>query len=332
MARTEKAVVVAGIRKSFGDVVALRDVSFEVERGEVLGLLGPNGAGKTTTVNILSTLITPDSGRALIAGHDVVSDPSGVRRSLMLTGQYAALDDMLTGRENLLMFGRLQGLKKKVAKERALELLEQFDLVAAGDRPVGTYSGGMKRRIDIACGLVVRPEVVFLDEPTTGLDPRSRQAIWELVTDFKEAGIATLLTTQYLEEADLLSDRIIVIDKGTVIAEGTADQLKERTGGTYCEIVPRHMRDLPEVARVLGPLLPQANRAALSETSDRISMPAPDGPTTLMAALTKLSEANIELMDIALRRPSLDEVFLALTGDDTRAAADRTLAAADAYA
>jgi len=334
MARSEKAVVVAGIRKSFGSVAALRDVSFEVERGEVLGLLGPNGAGKTTTVNILSTLITPDSGRALIAGHDVVSDPAGVRRSLMLTGQYAALDDMLTGRENLLMFGRLQGLKKKVAKERAVELLEQFDLEAAADRPVGTYSGGMKRRIDIACGLVVRPEVVFLDEPTTGLDPRSRQAIWELVTDFKEAGIATLLTTQYLEEADLLSDRIVVIDKGTVIAEGTADQLKERTGGTYCEIVPRNMRDLPQVVRVLGPLLPPAIRAALSETSDRISMPAPDGPTTLMAALTKLSEANIELTDIALRRPSLDEVFLALTGDHAPGSDDRTdkFAAVDAYA
>jgi len=304
-----------------------------VGRGEVLGLLGPNGAGKTTTVNILSTLITPDSGRALIAGHDVVADPAGVRRSLMLTGQYAALDDMLTGRENLLMFGRLQGLKKKVAKERALELLEQFDLVEASDRPVSTYSGGMKRRIDIACGLVVRPEVVFLDEPTTGLDPRSRQAIWELVTDFKEAGIATLLTTQYLEEADLLSDRIIVIDKGTVIAEGTADQLKERTGGTYCEIVPRHIADLPEVVRVLGPLLPQANRAALTETSDRISMPAPEGPRTLMAALTKLNEADIELMDIALRRPSLDEVFLALTGDHPRDAGERTeVPAAGAYA
>jgi len=180
----------------------------------------------------------------------------------------------------------------------------------------------------------VRPEVVFLDEPTTGLDPRSRQAIWELVTDFKEAGIATLLTTQYLEEADLLSDRIIVIDRGTVIAEGTADQLKERTGGTYCEIVPRHLRDIHEVARVLGPLLPEANRAALTETSDRISMPAPDGPNTLMAALQMLSEAHIELMDIALRRPSLDEVFLALTGDDTRSRDDETeeFARADAYA
>lgn len=334
MVSSDKAVVVAGIKKSFGDVVALRDVSFEMERGEVLGLLGPNGAGKTTTVNILSTLIKPDSGRALIAGHDVVADPAGVRRALMLTGQHAALDDLLTGRENLLMFGRLQGLKKKVAKQRAQELLEQFDLVGAGDRAVGNYSGGMKRRIDIACGLVVRPEVVFLDEPTTGLDPRSRQAIWELVTDFKEAGIATLLTTQYLEEADLLSDRIIVIDKGTVIAEGTADQLKERTGGTYCEIVPRQLADIPEVARILGPLLPDANRAALTDTSDRISMPAPDGPNTLMQALHLLSEANIELMDIALRRPSLDEVFLALTGDHPGGSDDEPepLVAADAYA
>lgn len=336
MSSSEKAVVVAGIKKSFGEVAALRDVSFEVERGEVLGLLGPNGAGKTTTVNILSTLIKPDSGRALIAGHDVVSDPAGVRRALMLTGQHAALDDLLTGRENLLMFGRLQGLKKKVAKQRAQELLEQFDLVHAGDRAVGNYSGGMKRRIDIACGLVVRPEVVFLDEPTTGLDPRSRQAIWELVTDFKEAGIATLLTTQYLEEADLLSDRIIVIDKGTVIAEGTADQLKERTGGTYCEIVPRHLSDIPEVAKILGPLLPDAHRAALTDTSDRISMPAPDGPGTLMQALHLLSESDIELTDIALRRPSLDEVFLALTGDHPKTFEDETekfsATDADAYA
>jgi ABC-2 type transport system ATP-binding protein len=331
MTSSDKAVVVAGIKKSFGDVEALRDVSFEVQRGEVLGLLGPNGAGKTTTVNILSTLIKPDCGRALIAGHDVVADPAGVRRSLMLTGQHVALDDLLTGRENLLMFGRLQGLKKKLAKQRAQELLEQFDLVGAADRPVGNYSGGMKRRIDIACGLVVRPEVVFLDEPTTGLDPRSRQAIWELVTDFKDAGIATLLTTQYLEEADLLSDRIIVIDKGTVIAEGTANQLKERTGGTYCEIVPRQPRDIPAMAAALGSLLPDTNRAALDDTSDRISMPAPDGPNTLMQALHRLSEADIELMDIALRRPSLDEVFLVLTGDHPGGTADE-VEVADAFA
>jgi ABC-2 type transport system ATP-binding protein len=317
MSSTEKAVIVAGIRKTFGSVVAVRDISFEIGVGEVLGLLGPNGAGKTTTVDILSTLTRPDHGVAVIAGHDVVRDPAGVRRSIMLTGQHVSLDDMLTGRENLVMFGRLQGLKKSAARLRAKELLEQFDLVHAGDRNVGTYSGGMKRRIDIACGLVIRPEVVFLDEPTTGLDPRSRQAIWELVSSCKEQGIATLLTTQYLEEADLLSDRIIVIDHGTVIAEGTADELKERTGGTYCEIVPRHLDDIPAMVEALGSLLPETNRAALTDTSDRIAMPAPDGPNTLMRALDLLNAANIELMDIALRRPSLDEVFLALTARDT---------------
>ncbi len=315
MFSVDKAVIVAGVRKSFGSVDALRDMNFHVGRGEVLALLGPNGAGKTTTVDILSTLTRPDEGQAVVAGHDVVKDPASVRRAIMLTGQHVALDDMLTGRENLVMFGRLQGLKKPDARTRAEELLEQFDLVEAGDRNVSTYSGGMRRRIDIACGLVVRPEVVFLDEPTTGLDPRSRQSIWELVGDFKEAGIATLLTTQYLEEADALSDRIIVIDHGTVIAEGTADELKERTGGTYCEVVPRDLKDLPAVAQALGAMLPATHRAALTTTSDRIAMPAPGGPDTLVQALNRLSAANIELMDIALRRPSLDEVFLALTGD-----------------
>jgi ABC-2 type transport system ATP-binding protein len=310
-----KAVVVDGIRKTFGSVVALRDISFEVGRGEVLGLLGPNGAGKTTMVDILSTLTRPDHGRAEVAGHDVLSDPAGVRRSIMLTGQHVALDDMLTGRENLVMFGRLQGLKKSEARARAKELLDHFDLVHAADRCVSTYSGGMRRRIDIACGLVVRPEVAFLDEPTTGLDPRSRQSIWDLVSDFKEAGIATLLTTQYLEEADTLSDRIIVIDHGTIIAEGTADELKERTGATYCEIVPRHIKDLPVIVKALGPLLPEANRA-LATGADRIAMPAPDGPNTLVQALHHLNTANIDLLDIALRRPSLDEVFFALTSQD----------------
>jgi ABC-2 type transport system ATP-binding protein len=313
MAQHRKAVVVDGIRKTFGSVVALRDISFDVGRGEVLGLLGPNGAGKTTTVDILSTLTRPDSGYAEVAGYDVSSDPAGVRRSIMLTGQQVALDDMLTGRENLVMFGRLQGLPKLLARSRATELLDHFDLTDAADRRVSTYSGGMRRRIDIACGLVIRPEVVFLDEPTTGLDPRSRQSIWNLVTDFKEAGIATLLTTQYLEEADALSDRIIVIDHGTIIAEGTADELKARTGATYCEIVPRHLKDLTAMAEVLGALLPENTRAALTPASDRIAMPAPDGPNTLVQALWQLGAANIELLDIALRRPSLDEVFLALT-------------------
>ncbi len=318
MSSTDKAVVVDDLRKSFGAVIALRGISFEVGCGEVLGLLGPNGAGKTTTVDILSTLATQDSGTAIVAGHDVRTDAAGVRRSIMLTGQHVALDDMLTGRQNLVMFGRLQGLKKAEARSRATELLERFDLVGAADRSVKHYSGGMRRRIDIACGLVVRPEVVFLDEPTTGLDPRSRLAIWELVSDFKADGIATLLTTQYLEEADSLSDRIIVIDKGTIIAEGTADSLKERTGGTYCEIVPRDINDVPAVAAALGSLLPDANRVALTDVSDRVSMPAPDGANTLISALNLITAADIELQDIALRRPSLDEVFLRLTGQENR--------------
>jgi len=313
----DKAVVVDDLKKSFGSVVALRGISFEVGRGEVLALLGPNGAGKTTTVDILSTLATPDSGTAVVAGHNVRSDPGGVRRSIMLTGQQVALDDMLTGRQNLVMFGRLQGLRKSAARTRAAELLERFDLVGAADRGVKHYSGGMRRRIDIACGLVVRPEVVFLDEPTTGLDPRSRLSIWELVSDFKAEGIATLLTTQYLEEADSLSDRIIVIDKGTIIAEGTADSLKDRTGGTYCEIVPRDMKDVPAVAAALGTLLPAELRAALTDASDRVAMPAPDGANTLIAALNLIGAADIELLDIALRRPSLDEVFLQLTGQES---------------
>jgi ABC-2 type transport system ATP-binding protein len=319
MPSSDKAVLVDRIRKTFGSVVALHSISFHVDRGEVLGLLGPNGAGKTTMVDILSTLARPDSGCAQVAGHDVVSDPGGVRRSIMLTGQQVALDDMLTGRENLVMFGRLQGLSKREARSRAKNLIEHFDLAHAADRHVGTYSGGMRRRIDIACGLVVRPQVVFLDEPTTGLDPRSRQSIWDLVSRFKEAGIATLLTTQYLEEADVLSDRIIVIDHGTIIAEGTPDELKERTGATYCEIIPRDLKHLPAVAEALGALLPDKHRAALTPASDRIAIPAPDGPNTLVAALGRLSAANIELRDIGLRHPSLDEVFFALTTDERKA-------------
>lgn len=325
MSGTDTAVVVDGLKKSFGTVEALRGISFEVGRGEVIGLLGPNGAGKTTTVDILSTLTTPDSGRAEVAGFDVLADPAGVRRSIMLTGQHVALDGMLTGRENLLMFGRLQGLRKSDARARANELLAQFDLVAAADRRVDTYSGGMRRRIDIACGLVVRPQVVFLDEPTTGLDPRSRQSVWDLVSHFKDSGIATLLTTQYLEEADSLSDRIIVIDHGQIIAEGTADELKARTGATFCEVVPRHLDDLPTVAKALGSLLPEQSRNALTESADRVAMPAPDGPKTLVQALATLDAEGIELLDIALRRPSLDEVFFALTGGEQTARADSPL-------
>ncbi|MDP0397880.1 ATP-binding cassette domain-containing protein [Tsukamurella strandjordii] len=318
MNHTESAVVVEGLTKRFGDFVALSGIDLEVRRGEILGLLGPNGAGKTTTVDILATLSRPSTGRAVVAGCDVAIDPAGVRRAIMLTGQNAALDDILTGRENLILFARLQGLRKAAAQARATDLLERFDLEYAADRQVGTYSGGMRRRIDIACGLVVRPEVVFLDEPTTGLDPRSRQGVWDLVRQLREEGIATLLTTQYLEEADALSDRITVIDRGTVIAEGTADQLKERTGATVCEIVPRDRTDVPRVIEALGAMAP-ADREATTGT-DRIAIPAPDGTRTLVEAVSRIDFAGIELLDVALRRPSLDEVFFALTGSGAPAA------------
>jgi ABC-2 type transport system ATP-binding protein len=310
MPTSEKTVIVSGVSKSFGDVAALRDISFEVSRGEVLGLLGPNGAGKTTMVDVLSTLTRPDRGHARVAGHDVVSHPARVRRSIMLTGQQVAVDNLLTGHQNLMLFGQLQGLTRAAARARAAELIREFDLEDAANRRVETYSGGMRRRIDIACGLVVHPEVAFLDEPTAGLDPLSRQSIWDLVGRFKAAGVTTLLTTQYLQEADALSDRIIVIDRGVVIAEGTAEQLKEHTGCGYCEIVPKDPKELSTIAEALGSLLPYEKPTL---TSDRIAIPAPDGANTLMEALRRLDVANIGVADVALRRPTLDDVFIALT-------------------
>lgn len=314
----DAAVLVEDVHKSFGDVHALRGISFSAPRGSVLGILGPNGAGKTTMVKVLSTLIMPDSGRAVVAGHDVATAGPAVRRSIMMTGQYAALDDTLSGRENIELFGRLMGLDKRASKARAQALLDEFDLADTGKRPVRGYSGGMRRRIDIACGLVVRPEVVFLDEPTTGLDPRSRQGVWSLVEALKRQGITVLLTTQYLEEADVLSDNIIVIDKGTVIAEGTSDQLKAKTGGSFCEVVPLDPLQVPEVARLLGELIPDSVRAELDGASDRLSIPAPHGAATLSEILRRIDAAEIPLADIALRRPSLDDVFLTLTGHSHR--------------
>lgn len=297
------------LRMRYGSTDVLHDVTFQARHGEVLVLLGPNGAGKTTTVSVLSTLTKPDAGRALVAGYDVVREAAAVRASIMLTGQYAALDEMLTGRENLVLFGRLMGLRRKEAKTRADELLGQFELEQAADRRVGQYSGGMRRRIDIACGLVRPPQVVFLDEPTTGLDPVSRQSLWGLVRALKQQGVTILLTTQYLEEADVLSDNIIVVDKGTVIAEGTADQLKARTGASYCEVVPADPGELPAVVTALTGL----GEITVAESADRVSLPAPDGAATLGEALRRITEADIELIDIALRRPSLDEVFIELT-------------------
>ncbi|WP_238845860.1 ATP-binding cassette domain-containing protein [Nocardia terpenica] len=308
-ADTDSAIVVESVQKAFGDVQALRGISFSAAAGSVLGVLGPNGAGKTTMVSVLSTLTRPDAGRALVAGYDVVREAARVRSSIMLTGQYAALDEMLTGRENLVLFGRLMGLRPKQAKERAVQLLEQFELTDAADRRVGQYSGGMRRRIDIACGLVRLPKVVFLDEPTTGLDPASRQRLWSLVRELKQQGVTILLTTQYLEEADALSDNIIVVDKGTVIAEGTADQLKARSGASYCEVVPVDAAEVPAVVTALRGL----EGVTVAESADRVALPAPDGAATLGEVLCRVTDAGIDLIDIALRRPSLDEVFLELT-------------------
>ncbi|WP_296388269.1 ATP-binding cassette domain-containing protein [Williamsia sp.] len=320
---TGASVVAEGLVKRFGDFTAVDGVSFEVATGTVLGLLGPNGAGKTTTVNMLTTLLLPDAGSARIAGHDVVADRAAVRRSIMLTGQFAALDEALTGRENLILFGRLMGLHKKQARLRADELLEAFNLTDAAARRVGKFSGGMRRRIDIACGLVVRPEVVFLDEPTTGLDPRSRQDVWNIVTSLRDLGITTLLTTQYLEEADLLSDNIVVIDKGKVIAEGTADELKERVSGTFCEVLPSYPDDIGRIQQLLADLAP-ADQIRVNPAGTSLTIPATRGTNTLVEIVRRLDAENIALTDVGLRRPSLDDVFLKLTESPADAAAEPT--------
>ncbi|WP_422747460.1 ATP-binding cassette domain-containing protein [Mycobacterium sp. WMMD1722] len=299
-----------GVAKTFeGGVSALQDVSFSVPTGSVCALLGHNGAGKTTTIGILSTLLLPTAGRAVVAGHDVVADPDRVRASIGVTGQDASVDIMLTGRENLVLFGRLRGLRRKQARRRADELLEQFDMNHAADRTVATYSGGMRRRIDIAASLVVAPEVLFLDEPTTGLDPRSRRDVWALVSSLAAQDVTVLLTTQYLEEADVLSDSVVILDAGRVVACGTAEELKARTGFIYCQVSPVDPADLSEIAAAL------ADFAGLEIDRDRntVSVPADRGVATLGEVFRRLDDRDISLTDIALRRPSLDEVFLHLT-------------------
>jgi ABC-2 type transport system ATP-binding protein len=309
----DNAIELDSVTKRFGDSEALRGVTFSTPVGSVLGVLGPNGAGKTTTINILSTLIRPSTGRAVVAGHDVVKQPGKVRESIGLTGQYAAVDELLTGRENLILFARLRGMSRGQARTRADEMLETFSLTDAGGRRVSTYSGGMRRRVDIACGLVVPPKVVFLDEPTTGLDPRSRREVWDLVGSLKGQGITVLLTTQYLEEADTLSDSVVVIDHGKVTADGTPEDLKRRVGGSYCQVTPVNPADVATVAAALAGL----DGLEIDDDSGTVSVPAPDGVGTLSEVFRRVGALGVDLSDISLRKPSLDEVFFKLTGAAT---------------
>ena len=303
-----------GVAKTFdGTILALQDVSFSVATGSVCALLGHNGAGKTTTINILSTLMRPSYGTAVVAGYDVVQEPAKVRESIAMTGQVAAIDWQLTGRENLVMFARLRGLRRKDANARADALIEQFDLVDAADRNVVTYSGGMRRRIDIAAALVVPPRVLFLDEPTTGLDPVSRRSVWDLVSSMAANGVTVLLTTQYLEEADVLSDSIVVVDHGRVVATGTADDLKRRVGISYCTVSPVNPADLPKVLAALVDF----EDAQADEVANTVSVLAPNGVATLSEVFRRVVQLDVELEDISLRKPSLDEVFLHLTGSVT---------------
>lgn len=294
-----------------GNVRALDELSLDVEEGTVLSVLGPNGAGKTTVVRILATLLSPDSGSASVAGIDVVKHPEKVREVIGLSGQYAAVDEILTGWDNLVMFGRLYHLNKKAAVKRAEELLERFSLTESARRPIKTYSGGMRRRLDLAASLIVQPKVLFLDEPTTGLDPRGRQEMWEVIEELVKGGVTLLLTTQYLDEADQLADDIVVIDHGKVIARGTSDALKKQIGGERLEVVVEQSQIAPTmelVARVSG------TKATLDEGLRQISAPVTQGSSALIEVLRSLDEAGIHPLDIALKRPSLDDVFMSLTG------------------
>ena len=296
-------------RKS--EVRALDGVDLEVAEGSVLGLLGPNGAGKTTAVRILATLLKPDAGRATVAGFDVVREADQIRRVIGLSGQYAAVDENLTGSENLWLFGRLYQLSSREARSRAIELLEEFDLVDAKDRVVKTYSGGMRRRLDLASALIGRPRLLILDEPTTGLDPRSRLGMWEVIRELVRGGATLLLTTQYLEEADELADTIAVVDHGKIIARGTADELKSQVGGERIEVVVRDRAAIDPARTILGR---DGVESTLDEHTRRLTVPAHGGAQTLVQIVRDFDEAGIHIDDIALRRPTLDDVFLSLTG------------------
>jgi len=307
------AIKASGLAKAYGDVVALNGIDIEVEQGTVLGLLGPNGSGKTTTVRILATLLQADSGSASVGGFDVATQPDEVRSVIGLTGQYAAVDEYLTGRENLELFGRLFHLSKFDAAKRAAELLDRFDLSDAADRGIKGYSGGM--RLDLAASLIGRPNVLFLDEPTTGLDPRSRQGMWEVIEDLIAEGTTVLLTTQYLEEADQLANRIVVLDHGNVIAKGTSNELKSQVGGDRIEIVVESAGDVSNAAALIQEF--GSAPAITEDLTKTILLPVAGGSTAIVNIVRKLDENKISIADIALRRPTLDDVFLSLTGHAT---------------
>jgi len=298
------------LTRRYGGRVAVRELSFAVRPGEVVGLLGPNGAGKTTAVRILTTILRPDRGRAEVLGVDVAAHPQQVRASIGLAGQYAAVDENLTGRENLWMFGRLYQLGSAEAKQRSSDLLDSFDLEGAADRVTKTYSGGMRRRLDLASALIGRPQLLFLDEPTTGLDPRSRLGMWDVIRNQVRQGTTLLLTTQYLEEADELADEIAVVDAGKIIARGTADELKSRVGGERIEVV---LHDHSLLGQVAGMLAPDGT-ATVDEHSRRVTIAAEGGAQQLVDVVRTLGEEQIVIDDVGLRRPTLDDVFLTLTG------------------
>jgi len=315
----DHAIWAEGLVKRFGETTALDGVDLGVRTGTVLGLLGPNGAGKTTAVRVLATLLNPDAGRASVGGYDVVRDAHQVRQLVGLTGQYAAVDEMLTGTENLVLIGRLLGIPKGQAKLRAGELMAQFGLTEAADRATKTYSGGMRRRLDLASSLVGRPPMLFLDEPTTGLDPRARHELWVLIRGLVSGGVTVLLTTQYLDEADQLADEIVVIDRGRVIATGTPDELKAKTGSQTLAVKPADDADIPLVTSVVGEL----TEATAEVDGQLVTAPVTD-PAVLPAVVRRLDDAGVRVTELTLRSASLNEVFLSLTGHPAEEVDDET--------